>query len=132
MAARPAGEWFQGPWRVVAEDSLASRTKLAPGEIMRHHTGALILNCPACNAMQVGRADLAGPPDAPTLSAPVHCGKGFCQRCGVWFTVVGGRTREAEQPPVRATRVPDHLRRAGVRPPPSLEAAVARAKQRQG
>lgn len=130
--AKPFAEWYPGPWRVTAEDALTQRVRLQPGDLMRHRTGAVILNCPACNAMQVGRVDVTGPADAPSLSAPVHCGKGFCSRCGVWFTVVAGRTREAEQPAVRPTRIPDKLRAAGVTHPPSLEAAVRAVQQRRG
>lgn len=123
MTAKPFSEWFRGPWRVIPETSLGDRTRLAPGEIMRHHTGQVVINCPACNAMQIG-SGVKGDPQAPTLAAPVHCGKGFCHRCGVWFTIVGGRTEEAKKPPVRTTAIPPELRRNGVRPAPSLEPLV--------
>jgi len=124
--AKPFDQWYQGPWRIIKADTVASRVRLQPGEIMPHRSGALILNCPACNTMQVAHAQIQGSPEAPTLSAPVHCGKGYCQRCGVWFTVIGGCTREAERPKARITAIPDRLQRAGVRHAPSLEAALRR------
>jgi len=129
--SKPFDEWFPGPWRIIEETSLNGRPRLAPGEVMHHRSGAVLLNCPACNAMQIGKG-VEGAADAPTLTAPVHCGKGFCHRCGIWFTVTGGATREAVKPTAKPVIIAPELRKAGVRPAPSLEAALRRVTEQQG
>lgn len=81
-----------GPWTIVDATTLAQRPRLAPGQLLRHRSGNVVLNCPACNATQFVVAQLAGPSDAPTLSCDVTCGAGYCKRCALRFTIVGGRT----------------------------------------
>ena len=115
--AAPVERWFQGPWRVVSNEVLETQPKLAPGQILRHRSGAVVLNCPACNAMQFAHSPLVGPDDAPTLTKPVHCGAGLCRGCAVWFAVRNGHTEPAPAPVPERPEIPERLARAGVRRP---------------
>ena len=117
--AIPKG-WFLGPWNVCKEDTLEQKPRIRKGEILRHKNGSVILNCPACGATQFARVGVSGADDNPTLDGPVHCGAGHCKRCGVWFTVVGGRTKETEPRPHKRLDIPEPLKRAGVKPPPKI------------
>jgi len=128
--AKPFDQWFQGPWRVVDRDVLSTRPKLRPGEIIAHRSGAIVLNCPACNAMQFAHSPLEGDRNSPTLGKPVHCGAGKCKACAVWFGVRSGTTFEAAKPNAAVAAIPDELKKAGVHESPSLEAAVKRAEQK--
>jgi hypothetical protein len=111
---------FEGPWKVAKHGSLE---KGVPGKgvILKHRTGAVVLRCPKCNALQFAHSPVGGHVRAPTLSKPIQCGAGHCNRCAIWFTVDAGKTVIVEGPPAkRSTPVPTRLRKAGVRPPPKL------------
>jgi len=93
--------------------------KVAPGEIIVHRTGTLLLNCPKCGKVQFVAAKLEGSDQAPDIMKPIQCGAGYCNRCGVWFKIVTGRPIIVEEVPVvKQAEIPDVLKRAGVKRPP--------------
>ena len=93
--------------------------KVAPGEIIVHKTGNLLLNCPKCGKIQFAAAKLEGSDEAPNIMAPIQCGSGYCQRCGVWFRIVTGKPEILEAPPGREPLdIPKELLQAGVKRPP--------------
>ena len=107
--------WYGGGWQILpGVESLESHPHLRPGEIVRHRTGAIILTCPACHAMQFALAKVSGTDERPTLDRPVHCGAGHCRRCGIWFTITDGVAALAAPPTQATTEVPARLARAGV------------------
>ncbi len=127
---------FDGPWVVLATHSLKGRPRLNRGEIMVHESGNLILNCPACNAMQFTIAKLHNPGAAPSLSKPVLCGAGTCKRCAVLFTIENGVTRilpeqEPEQEQASEAERDKKLAVAGIGPPKDLDEHIREAKHRQ-
>ncbi len=110
---------FEGPWKVADKKELASGLP-TKGEIIKHSSGAIVLRCPVCNAMQFAHSPVSGPDDAPTLSKAIQCGAGTCKRCGVWFAVDAGKTIIKDNPKVEPTPLPTKLRKAGVKPPPKI------------
>ena len=93
--------------------------RVARGTIVR--SGAvLVLACPACAKMQFTAHAMTGPPDAPTVSEPIHCGAGYCKRCGVWFRIDAGVPEVMGAPPEPTPErpIPQRLRDAGVAIPP--------------
>jgi hypothetical protein len=115
---RPSSEWFQGQYKVLAGvERLEQRPRPAPGEIIRHKGGAVvIMRCPACEAIQFFVAKISGRDDAPTLSKPVKCSAGSCRDCGVWFRVVEGRVGSVEPPVAGERHVDPRLARRLKRP----------------
>lgn len=113
--------WYPGPWHVCNENSLENRPRLTKGEILVHKNGSVLLNCPACNALQFARLDVIGDDEKPTIRGAVHCGAGYCKKCGVWFTVSGGQTREATEPVSKTVPISVKLVKAGVKPPPMIK-----------
>lgn len=109
-------ELYKGPWRVSKNDSIGMGVGI--GEIIRHRSGAVILRCPKCRAMQFAHSPISGSDDTPTLTKPIQCGSGHCTRCAIWFTVTTGRTQLTE-PVKREGRVlPKSLVDAGITAPP--------------
>lgn len=114
--------WYDGPYSVVeGVDSLGMMPHIRRGQIIAHQSGAVILRCPACNAMQFGAAKVLNSPEKPTLDRPLQCGSGHCKKCGVWFQIVNGKAVPAESPNKEKGEIPRKLFRAGVRPPPGLK-----------
>ncbi len=114
-------EWYDGRYRVVpGVDSLGKMPQIGRGDIIEHASGAVVLRCPACSAMQFGRADILNSLDSPTLDRPLQCGSGHCKACGVWFLIRNGKAEKAEAPAPRKRELPRKLVRAGVRPAPKL------------
>ena len=118
-------ELFHGPWKVLGGvDKLTKR--LLPGEIIKHKNGALIFNCPKCNAVQFTRARMSGNDDAPTIDEPIQCGSGYCDKCGIWFQVVNGTTRLVDtKTNDDGVEIPDKLKDLGVHPSPKLPPEVS-------
>ena len=114
-------EWYTGPYSILKDvTSLQQRRAPGRGDIIAHASGAVILRCPKCAAVQFTRADILNSPDAPTLDRPVQCGAGHCKKCGVWFSINKGRAIPSEPVAKKPPRLPETLVRAGVRPPPKL------------
>ena len=111
---------YEGPWKVQDQTDAPLHQKLLPGVIVKHRSGALLLNCPACNSMQFTCDQLKGTDDKPTLDGPIHCGAGFCKRCGVWFAIKNGKSFVAKAPVRDNVLIPDKLKNAGVKRPPKL------------
>lgn len=115
-------QWYEGPFRVVPDiKELKDRPSPARGDIIAHRSGAVVLRCPRCGAMQFTRADILNDPSAPTLDRPIQCGSGHCKKCGIWFVIQRGRAKEVQEPEKKKTAIPDRLARAGVTPPPELK-----------
>ena len=115
-------EWYDGPYKVIdGVDTLGRRPHPALGDIMAHRSGAVILRCPKCHAMQFTRAEVYNAESSPTLDRPIHCGSGHCKKCGIWFTITNGRAAECEPPEGPSRPIPKKLAKAGVKPPPKLE-----------
>lgn len=109
--------WYDGPFKVVEGiDTLGKMPHIGRGDIIAHKSGAVVLRCPACNAMQFGRAAVLNSKEAPTLDRPLQCGSGHCKKCGVWFTIRNGEARPAKKPEQKRTAIPDKLTAAGVGP----------------
>lgn len=115
-------EFYSGPYRVLdGISSLAERRSPGRGDIIRHASGAVVLRCPKCAALQFTRADVLNNPDAPTLDRPIQCGSGYCKRCGIWFAIRNGVASEVEEPKRSERKIPERLARAGVHPAPKIE-----------
>ena len=115
-------EWFSGPYFVIAGvDTLGKRPRLGRGEIIAHKSGAVILRCPACAAVQFARADVLNDPHTPTLDRPIQCGSGHCKKCGVWFTIRNGEAKKVDEPTRPTRTLPKKLADAGVAAPPRLK-----------
>lgn len=120
--------WFDGPWTVIDSHSLEANPRVQLGEIMVHTSGNLLLNCPKCHALQFSPLEVVGDKKTPTLRGVVTCGSGYCRRCGeldeqrrfvpTRFTVVAGRTKRAEEQPVREQQPPPWAGMPGVKRPP--------------
>jgi hypothetical protein len=114
-------EWFSGPYFVLEKvDSLETKPRIGRGEIIAHKSGAIILRCPKCAALQFTRAVILNAPATPSLDRPVQCGSGHCKKCGVWFTIKNGEALPAEAPEPKPRVLPEKLRKAGVRYVPRL------------
>jgi len=116
------GQWYEGQYKVLDKvGKLSEQPRLATGDILRHDSGALILRCPACNAMQFTRAEIYNAETRPTLDRAIQCGSGHCQKCAVWFTIEKGKAvlatpTEKKKPP----ELDSKLKRAGVKYPEPL------------
>jgi len=115
-------EWYNGPYKVVdGIDTLGRRPSPGLGDIIAHRSGALVLRCPKCHAMQFTRAVVYNSKENPTLDRPIHCGSGHCKKCGIWFSITGGTSEQVDEP-VKATRpIPRKLAKAGVHPSPKIK-----------
>lgn len=92
------------------------------GEIIKHKSGAVILKCPKCGALQFTHSPITGPYDAPTLSKRIQCGGGHCKQCAIWFSVDAGKTVIHEGPETkRGVMIPKSLRDAGVKTAPTID-----------
>ena len=110
-------DWYDGPFKVVpGVEELGKMPHIRQGDILIHKSGAVILRCPACNAMQFGRAKVLNSPETPTLDQPLQCGSGHCKKCGVWFSIRNGKAEPSEKPEHKKTELPDKLVKAGVGP----------------
>ncbi len=115
-------EWYSGPYAVMKDiDSLAKKPRPGRGDIIAHASGAVVLRCPKCAAIQFARANILNSPKTPTLDRPIQCGSGHCKRCGVWFTIRNGVAEEAKAPERPKRTLPESLVNAGVKPPPKLD-----------
>jgi uncharacterized protein YbaR (Trm112 family) len=92
--------------------------QLPPGEIIDTGRGVVLLACPACTKIQFAAGTVMGPPDNPHLATAVHCGNGYCKRCGIWFRIMNGRPQALEPQERKRPRIPELLKRNGVTPPP--------------
>lgn len=111
---------FEGPWKIIGAKSLQDTTP-GQGEIIKHTSGAVILRCPSCNALQFTHSEIRGADDAPTLLSRIQCGSGFCRRCAIWFGVSAGKTVQYDgEEPRSKTLIPKSLRDAGVKTAPTL------------
>jgi hypothetical protein len=114
--------WYDGQYSVIDATALEGGQAVKRGEIMKHRSGAVIIRCPRCNALQFTAADVQGPPDAPTLSKPIQCGAGTCKRCGVWFRIAAGKAIPADPATAQPSKpIPEKLARAGVKAPPMIK-----------
>jgi len=113
--------YFEGPWTVVDQASLAHSPRV--GQVARRDTGVVVLRCPECRALQFAYSPISGPDDKPTLAKPIQCGAGHCKRCGIWFSIVAGKTivhdDDPREKPVRS--LPKKLTKAGVHWPPKVK-----------
>ena len=125
-------KWYQGPWKVIAETSMAEKARLLPGEIMKHGSGTILLNCPACNSVQFAKATVIGSDILPSLDKAIQCGSGFCRRCGVWFRIIDGKTVEQDAPVRVDTVIPEKLAAAGVTKAPSLAEEIRKIREKKG
>lgn len=115
-------EFFTGPYHILnGVSSLAQKRMPGRGEIIAHESGAIILRCPKCAALQFTRADVMGSPEAPTLDRPIQCGSGHCKKCGIWFAIRKGSAAIVEAPKKTAKEIPKALARAGVHTAPKIE-----------
>jgi hypothetical protein len=111
--------WFDGAYRVIQATTMGQRIRLAPGEVMQHHTGVTFTTCPACGSTVMGLAKVVPPLDTPSTAKPMHC-NATCRKCDTWFQIVNGRALPAEAPPPAPNRITEKLRAAGVKPAPKL------------
>jgi len=112
-------EWYDGPYKVLdGVDQMARRPRPGRGDIIAHRSGALVLRCPACNALQFTRGTVFNAKESPTIDRPIHCGSGHCQKCGVWFSIKNGRALPAKAPEKTKLKIPEKLARAGVHEAP--------------
>ena len=123
--------WYPGPWTIIAEDSLEKKARIKPGDIMKHRSGNVLLNCPACNSLQFTKVQTIGTAELPSLTGPVLCGAGFCKRCAITFTVIDGKTVAVEAQERPKATIPERLLKAGVTRPPVLDDIVAKVKARE-
>jgi len=112
-------ELYEGPWTVIEATSMENKSLMKSGEIMRHSSGAIVLTCPKCRAMQFVAVRILGSDEKPTLSKPIQCGGGHCKRCAIWFKIEHGKTVEAEPVIPKEAPITSAMKRAGVyRPQP--------------
>jgi len=110
-------EWYDGNYAVLPDvNELSQRPHIGRGDIVKHKSGAIILRCPACGAVQFARAQILNSDKAPTLSQPVHCGSGHCQKCAIWFTIKNGRAEKTKEPKPAKVELSNKLKAAGVGP----------------
>ena len=108
---------YQGPWRVVDRDTLGHTMRI--GDVMKHKSGAVILKCPKCRALQFAYSPVTGTDDKPTLTRSIQCGGGHCKRCGIWFRVDAGETVLSDAAKSEPRPIPERLKR-GMKTPPKL------------
>jgi len=119
ITTTPERPWFSGPYRVIAATKMGQRIRMAPGEVMQHHTGTTFTTCPACGSTVMGLAKVLPPRDAPSLAKPLHC-HATCRKCDTWFQIVNGKAQPAEAPPPPPNRITEKLAAAGVKTAPKL------------
>lgn len=112
-------EWFEGPWFISSEESLEKRSRLDRGEILIHKSGNLLLNCPACNALQFSTVGVENDTQYPSLLGVVQCGNGGCLRCKALFTVRAGKTVKVDNLPTKKKVDWSHIK--GIKNPPKIE-----------
>jgi len=114
------GKFYEGPYKVLPEvDRLEQKRVPSKGDIIAHRSGAIILRCPKCNAIQFTHAVIVNSPETPTLDRPVHCGSGHCQKCAIWFTIRNGLAYQVDEPKKEPkTSTPTDLLKAGVKKAP--------------
>lgn len=111
---------FNGPWTVAKAKTLEDG--IPTGQIVKHKSGAILLRCPKCNAMQFTHSPIVGADETPTLTKRVQCGSGFCKRCAIWFSVDAGKTVIHDGPQeISETPLPKKLVDAGVKTAPTIE-----------
>ena len=93
--------------------------RLPDGDIIDTGRGVVLLACPACAKIQFAAGAVTGPPDFPHVATPIHCGNGYCKRCGIWFRVMNGRPQAIPPAPPKKVTISDMLTRGGVKAPPS-------------
>ena len=115
--------YFEGPWKIIDKDSLEQVISPGIGQVLKHRSGAVVLRCPECRAVQFTCSPVTGSDDKPTLTKPIQCGSGHCQRCGIWFSIVVGKTVVHDDDPreKQARILSSKLRKAGVKEPPKLK-----------
>lgn len=113
-------DWYDGQYRIIEAKRLSQRPRPGRGEIIVHDSGAIVLRCPACSALQFTHAKVFDSPDAPSLDRAIQCGSGHCHRCGVWFTIHRGRAKKVEPSQDEAPGPGGELKRAGVKSPPHV------------
>lgn len=112
---------FEGPWKVVEANTLEKMPAIAQGEIVKHKSGAILIKCPKCSALQFTHSEITGSNDYPSLQKRIQCGSGFCKRCAIWFGVNSGKTVLFDGPEERiATPIPERLIKAGVKKAPVI------------
>ncbi len=114
-------KWYTGNYEVLEGVKKVGTVNIRQGDIIVHESGAVILRCPACAAMQFGHAKVMNSPKTPSFDRPLQCGSGHCKRCGVWFTIKNGKAEEAEPTEPRKRELPKKLTKAGVKRPPKLK-----------
>lgn len=115
------GQWYGGRYKVLEGVDKLGSTHVKPGDIIAHKSGAVILRCPDCNAVQFGHAKVLNSLASPSLDRPLQCGSGHCKKCGIWFTISNGRAAKVEQPERPTRKIPEKLANAGVKAPPKLK-----------
>jgi uncharacterized protein YbaR (Trm112 family) len=125
-------KWYEGPWKVIPETSMTQRARLKPGEIMKHKSGTVLLNCPACNSLQFAKASVISSDILPSLDRAIQCGSGFCKRCGVWFRIIDGKTIEQEKQNPKTIPLPKILVDAGVTKQKSLAEEIRKIRKQRG
>ena len=100
-------------WNVVDRDMTQGMPD--KNQIVRHKSGAIILRCPKCNAVQFTCSEITGPDDAPTLKKMIQCGAGMCKKCGVWFGITAGKTIYPDTIKTQLTPIPEKLSNAGIK-----------------
>lgn len=111
--------WFNGPWCISDHTSLESRPNLDDGEILRHSSGNLLLNCPACKSLQFVTLKVEGDAESPTIRGDILCGSGGCTRCSSVFTIRAGKTVEVDRPKEKREIDWSHIR--GAKKPPRID-----------
>jgi len=114
-------EWYTGNYSILEGVDKLGTVNIRKGDIIVHSSGAVVLRCPACAAMQFGYAKILNSPKAPSLDRPLQCGSGHCKRCGVWFTIKNGKAEEAEPAESPKRELPRKLMKAGVKQSPKLK-----------
>lgn len=113
---------FEGPWEVASQKTLEENSVIKLGLIVKHKSGAILLRCPKCNAMQFTYSPVIGDDKTPTLTKRIQCGSGYCKRCAIWFGIDAGRTVLFEGTEEKiGTAIPQKLVAAGVKTAPTIE-----------
>lgn len=93
--------------------------RLPPGDIIDTGRGVVLLACPACAKIQFAAGQVTGPPTAPHVATPIHCGNGYCRRCGIWFRIMNGRPQKVAPVEPERVKISDMLKQGGVKPAPT-------------
>lgn len=92
--------------------------RLPPGDIIDTGRGVVLLACPACAKIQFAAGQVTGPAAFPHVATPIHCGNGYCRRCGIWFRVMNGRPQLVDPVERARPKISDMLQQGWVKPPP--------------